>query len=411
MIQSYFSTLRGNALGVTMRCGTIAAVLTVVATPIHAQDTTWVTPTPVVHPTTTAPEIIALQLVTGRSFPITGNGAITKVTVVNPDIADVVVIGESDVVINANAPGETDIILWGRPNQPRRHYRVVVRSASERRQILLGVKFAEVRKDALRQIGTSLLYRELNQNTRAGSGLFKSDNPFSSTGSITLPGEGKYLTLLSTFNTKDLLALLEAEEQQGNARFLAEPNLMAANLEEASFLAGGEIPIPIVQGGSTGQQSAISIQFREFGVRLTFKGEVLSDSLVKLKVKPEVSSLDYTNALTIQGFRIPALRTRRVESTVDVLQDRSLIISGLFNEEQELVHTGLPYLSRIPVLGMLFSSQRWLKNETELIVIVSPVLMDPNNPRAADLLKLTPEGRIPAASALEKRVPPAPSKP
>jgi pilus assembly protein CpaC len=331
--------------------------------------------------------------------------------VVNPDIADVVVIGESDVVINANAPGETDIILWGRPNQPRRHYRVVVRSASERRQILLGVKFAEVRKDALRQIGTSLLYRELNQNTRAGSGLFKSDNPFSSTGSITLPGEGKYLTLLSTFNTKDLLALLEAEEQQGNARFLAEPNLMAANLEEASFLAGGEIPIPIVQGGSTGQQSAISIQFREFGVRLTFKGEVLSDSLVKLKVKPEVSSLDYTNALTIQGFRIPALRTRRVESTVDVLQDRSLIISGLFNEEQELVHTGLPYLSRIPVLGMLFSSQRWLKNETELIVIVSPVLMDPNNPRAADLLKLTPEGRIPAASALEKRVPPAPSKP
>ena len=411
MIWSSFSAPRGNVLPIAMRIGALMAVMTSVPIVLRAQDSTRVTLPTAVQPVAPVAEIIALQLVTGRSFPITGNGAIAKVTVVNPDIADVVVIGESDVVINAIAPGETDIILWGRPNQPRRHYRVVVRSASERRQILLGVKFAEVRKDALRQIGTSLLYREINQNTRVGSGLFKSDNPFSESGSITLPAEGKYLTVLSTFNTKDLLALLEAEDQQGNARFLAEPNLMAANLEEASFLAGGEIPIPIVQGGSTGQQTAITIQFREFGVRLAFKGEVLSDSLVKLKVKPEVSSLDYSNALTIQGFRIPALRTRRVESTVDVLQDRSLIISGLFNEERELVHSGLPYLSRIPILGALFGSERWLKNETELIVIVSPVLMDPNNPRAADLIKLTPESRTPAAPALEKRIPPAPSKP
>lgn len=384
------------------------------ATAVPAQDSTFIHVPPVVaippRPLAGDTGVIPLHLVTGRSFPITGHGAIAKVTVVNPDIADVVVIGESDVVINANAPGETDIILWGRPTQPRQHYRVVVRSASERRQILLGVKFAEVRKDALRQIGTSLLYRETTGGTRAGSGVFNTDTPFGTDGKITLPTEAKYLTVLSTFNTKDLLALLDAEEQRGNARFLAEPNLMAANLEEASFLAGGEIPIPLVQGGGAGQQAFVTIQFREFGVRLTFKGEVLSDSLLKLKVKPEVSSLDYTNALTIQGFRIPALRTRRVESTVDVLQDRSLIISGLFNEERELVHTGLPYLSRIPVLGLLFGSQRWLKNESELIVIVSPVLMDPNNPRATDLIKLKPDVRVPAIPALEKRLPPPTDK-
>lgn len=352
-------------------------------------------------------DVRPLQLVAGRSFPVAGSTPITKVTVVNPDVADVVVIGENDVVINALAAGETDIILWGTPGATRRHFRVSVRSAAERRQILLSVKFAEVRKDALRQIGTSLLYRSTDGTARAGSGIFRTDQPIGPDG-VTLPNEARYLTVLSTFNTQDLLGLLEAEEQRGNARFLAEPNLMAANLEEANFLAGGEIPIPIVQGTAGGQQAAaVTIQFREFGVRLNFRGEVLSDSLVKLRVKPEVSSLDFANSITLQGFRIPALRTRRVESTVDVLEGRSLIISGLFNEEREQVQTGLPFLSQIPILGALFSSQRWLKSESELIVVVSPVLTDPNRPRPLDLLRFRPDSTLPARPALDKRLPPA----
>jgi pilus assembly protein CpaC len=218
----------------------------------------------------------------------------------------------------------------------------------------------------------------------------------------------RYLTMLSTFGSRDLLGLLDAEERRGNARFLAEPNLMAANLEEASFLAGGEVPIPIVQGGATGQPAFVTIQFREFGVRLTFKGEVLSDSLLKLTVKPEVSSLDYSNAVTIAGFQVPALRTRRVESTVDVLTDRSLIISGLFSEERERVKTGLPFISNIPILGDLLSSQRWLRNESELIVVVTPIVIDPNNPRAADLLPLVPRDATPAREALAPRLPATP---
>ena len=350
-------------------------------------------------------EVRTLQLVAGRSFPVAGSSPITKVTVVNPDVADVVVIGETDVVINALMAGETDIILWGVPAAARRHFRVSVRSAAERRQILLSVKFAEVRKDALRQIGSSLLYRATDGSTRVGTGTFRTDQPFAPDG-IRLPNESRYLTVLSTFNTQDLLGLLDAEEQRGNARFLAEPNLMAANLEDASFLAGGEIPIPIVQGMAGGQQAAVTIQFREFGIRLNFRGEVLSDSLVKLRVKPEVSSLDFASSITLQGFRIPALRTRRVESTVDVLAGRSLIISGLFNEEREQVRTGLPYLSQIPILGQLFGSQRWLKSESELIVVVSPVLTDPNRPRSLDLLRLPADTTLPARPALEKRLPP-----
>jgi pilus assembly protein CpaC len=349
-----------------------------------------------------AGEIRTLELTAGRSLPITGSGVISKVTVVNPTIADVVVISESEVVFNGIAQGETDIILWSK-TAPRRHYRVVVRNNAERRQILLSVKFAEVRKDALRQIGTSLLYKASSGSPRVGTGAFNSNANLDANGKAVIPSDAKYLTILNTFNSKDLLALLDAEESSGNARSLAEPNLMAANREEASFLAGGEIPVPVVQGGTGGQQ-AVTIQYREFGVRLNFTAEVLSDSLIKLKVRPEVSALDYTNGVSIGGFRVPALRTQRVESTVDVLQNRSLIISGLFNEEREQVKTGLPFLSSIPILGSLFSSQRWSNNESELIVVVTPVIIDPNNPRAADQIKIAPrDNATPAAAALERQ--------
>lgn len=355
--------------------------------------------------TAAAPGVQRLEMVSGRSIPIVGTTPITKVTVVAPTIADVVVISETEVVINGLLPGETDIILWGAANVPRRHYRVIVRSSPERRQILLAVKFAEVRKESLRQISTSLRYRAVDGSSRVGGGEFRSDAPFTDDGKIELPGSLRYLSVLTSFNTRELLALLDAEEQRGNARLLAEPNLMAANREEATFLAGGEIPIPVVQGGG-GAQSQVNIQYREYGIRLNFTGEVLTDSLLKLKVRPEVSSLDYANALLLQGFRIPALRTRRVESTVDVLEGRSLIISGLFNEERERVKTGLPFLVNIPILGDLLSSQRWVNNESELIVVVTPVLMDPNNPRAIDLLRFVPDSTLPARPALQKRLPP-----
>ncbi|MCU0616273.1 MAG: pilus assembly protein N-terminal domain-containing protein [Gemmatimonadaceae bacterium] len=345
-----------------------------------------------------------IEIGAGRSVPIGDTSRISQVTVANPEVADVIVISERDVVLNGKAPGETDVILWG-VDTPRRHFRVTVRSSAARRQVLLGVKFAEVRKDALRAIGTSLRARDNAGRTRVGAGEFRTDENINDDGSVTLDG-ARYLTVLSTFGSRELLGLLDAEERRGNARFLAEPNLMAANREEASFLAGGEVPIPIVQGGAAGTPAFVTIQFREFGVRLTFRGEVLSDSLLKLTVKPEVSSLDYSNAVTIAGYQVPAIRARRVESTVDVLTDRSLIISGLFSEERERVKTGIPLLSNIPILGDLLSSQRWLRNESELIVVVTPIVIDPNNPREADLLRLTPPTTLPAREALEGRLTP-----
>jgi pilus assembly protein CpaC len=345
-----------------------------------------------------------LEIGAGRSLAIGDSTRITQVTVADPTIADVIVISERDVVVSGKAPGETDVILWG-ADTPRRHYRVTVRSSAARRQVLLGVKFAEVRKDALRAIGTSLRARDADGRVRVGAGEFRTDEPIGADGNVTLEG-ARYLTVLSTFGSRELLGLLDAEERRGNARFLAEPNLMAANREEASFLAGGEVPIPIVQGGAAGQPAFVTIQFREFGVRLSFRGEVLSDSLLKLTVKPEVSSLDYSNAVTIAGYQVPALRSRRVESTVDVLTNRSLIISGLFSEERERVKTGIPFLSSVPILGELLSSQRWLRNESELIVVVTPIVIDPNNPRDADLLRFTAPSNVPAREALDARLVP-----
>jgi pilus assembly protein CpaC len=350
--------------------------------------------------------ITRVDLPIGRAYPLTTPSAITKLSIVNPEIADVVIVGTREMVINAKAAGETDALLW-LANGLRQHFRVSVHSPSDRLQVALYIKFAEVRRDALRTLGVSGLYR--NAGTRVGTSNLKTDNNISSDGKITIPADVGFITVLSDFGTKHLLALLDAEEQKGRARTLAEPNLLAGNKEDATFLAGGELPIPIVQGGAGANDniSRVTVQFKEFGVRLKFNAEIVSDSLIKLYVQPEVSSLDFVNSVLISGFRIPALRTRRVETTLDVMRDQSMIISGLFSNEQERVRTGVPFLQDIPILGLLFSSSRWQNNETELVIVVTPVLVDPRDPRPQDVLRLLPDTALPARDAIQKRLQPA----
>ncbi|HEY3257947.1 MAG TPA: hypothetical protein VGJ64_03760, partial [Gemmatimonadaceae bacterium] len=181
--------------------------------------------------------------------------------------------------------------------------------------------------------------------------------------------------------------------------------------DSASFLAGGELPIPVVQGAGGGTGNQVTIQYREFGIRLKFVGEIISDSLIKLSVTPEVSSLDFGNAIVLQGFRVPALRTRRVTSTLDVKRDQSLIISGMFDTEDENVRTGVPYLKDLPIIGQLFSSTRWQQNDSELLVVVTPVLVDPLDPRPQDILRLKPDTALPARDAIKKRLLTGPNRP
>jgi pilus assembly protein CpaC len=329
---------------------------------------------------------------------------VTRVSIANTNVADVVVVSDREVVINSVASGETDAIIW-LANGSRTHYRISVHAPADRKQISIAVHFAEVRRDLLREIGVSALYR--SDRTRAGTGIFRSDAVFDDEGKINLPPTVGFGTFLSDFGTNNLLAFLDAQEQRGNARFLAEPNLMAGNKDTATFLAGGELPIPVVQGSGGGTAgNAITLQYREFGIRLIFVGEIISDSLIKLSVIPEVSSLDFANAITLQGFRVPAFRTRRVSSTLDVRKNQSLIISGMFTGEDEQVRTGIPFLQNIPILGMLFSSTRWQRNESELLVVVTPEVVDPMNPRPRDTLRLPSDTTRPATDALRRRRPP-----
>lgn len=350
-----------------------------------------------------ASAIETLSLGVGRSLPIDLNATVTQVTIANPEIADVVVLTDRSVVVNAKSPGETDVMLSG-PVLGRRHLRITVYSAVERRQIALGVKFAEVRREALTEIGVSArgTNRSGNGTQSAGSGVLAPEVAQAPpvAGGLT----GRFFSGLASWSTKDITAYITAQERQGLARSLAEPTLLAGNRDSATFLAGGEIPIPIVQPGVGGLMQII-IQYRPFGIKLTFTGEVLSDSLIKLRVEPEVSTLDYANALLLSGFRIPALRVRRLATTVDVRPGQSLILSGLFNEERESVRDGVPGLMKLPIIGALFASTRWQRNESELLVIVTPELFDPNAPRPRDRIDLQPDpNTLPAAEAIQKRL-------
>jgi pilus assembly protein CpaC len=327
------------------------------------------------------------------------------VTVAAPGVADAVVISEREVVINAVGAGEGDIILWF-ANGRRTHFRVQVHTAADRMQIALAVKFAEVRRDALRELGVSGLYKD--KNVRVGTQLFSNDNAFEKeTNKLLLPSSSRFLSVLTDFGTDDLLAFIDLQEQNGRAHLLAEPTILTANREIATFLAGGEIPIPVVQSsGGPGNTGGVSIQYKEYGVRLAFTPEIVSDSLIKITVAPEVSSLDFVNAVLLQGFRIPALVTRKMNSTVDVRRSTSIVLSGMFSNSDDRSKTGVPLLKDIPILGQLFSSTRYQRNESELIVIVTPTIVDPMRPRPEDVMRLQSDTTKPAIDALQKRLPP-----
>lgn len=370
---------------------TIAALLCGLAVstiaPAHTAAQTVVAPTNV--------EVVSLSI--GRAIPIDLPNPVTQVNVTNPAVADIVVISERSVVLNAKSLGETDILLSG-PALGRRHLRVTVNQAVEQRQIALGIKFAEVRRDALYELGVSGSYTPRNGRIDGGSGVL-------APGASVSEGAARFAGSFFNFGTQDITAFIDAQEQMGRARSLAEPTLIAGNKDSATFLAGGELPVPVAQPGQGGQVFIV-IQYRPFGVQLKFRGEVINDSLVKLRVAPEVSSLDFGNAVLLSGFRIPAIRTRRVETTVDVRPGESLVLSGLFNEERESVRTGIPGLMRLPIIGALFSSSRWQNNESELLVVVTPQVFDPNTPRGPRTMQLKPDSLTPAIEALRKRLPP-----
>jgi pilus assembly protein CpaC len=178
----------------------------------------------------------------------------------------------------------------------------------------------------------------------------------------------------------NLGATIRDLQQKNIIQILAEPNLLTATGKEASFLAGGEFPYPVVQGGTGNTSNAITIQFREYGVRLSFTPTIMDNGQIHLKVKPEVSALDYSNSLTISGFTIPAISTKRVESEMDLGDGQSFAIAGLVDDRVTRLMSKVPGIGDLPVLGQLFKSVQFSKSKTELLVLITPRIVKPLAP-------------------------------
>jgi pilus assembly protein CpaC len=253
------------------------------------------------------------------------------------------------------------------------------------RQILLKVKVAEVDRTLLNQVGFNLLSTGAGNTigavstqqfgTITGGGGSPVELTGNSGGSSTTFGLSDLLNIFIFRPDINLGATIQALEEKSVLQILAEPNLLALSGSKASFLAGGEFPFPVVQGGQN--LGVVTIEFRPFGVRLDFVGTIQDDDTVRLHVAPEVSSLDFTNAVTISGFTVPAIATRRAETDVELRSGQSFAIGGLLNEQTTAQLSKIPGIGDIPILGKLFQSRSVQKSNSELIVIVTPVIVDP----------------------------------
>ncbi|MDT8342500.1 MAG: pilus assembly protein N-terminal domain-containing protein, partial [Longimicrobiales bacterium] len=361
----------------------------------------------------------------GSTAILTRSDSITRIAVADPEIAEPVVIPPNQLLINAINPGSTTLIVWGRDLYPRMYTVEVtadvaslqrqidelfpdaglsvastgtsivlsgevrdpqtVRKARELaetmgipivdnvqapppEQILLHVEFAEVSKSALRELGRDLI-RILNPQNLDDA--FGNDDTYE----ISSISEG-IVSVMVEGDGAELNAILRALKSTGDFQSLAQPNLVTREGQPASFLAGGEFPFPVVQAGNA--QGGVTVTWKEFGIRLNFTPTITNTGNVRLLVAPEVSSLDFANGLTLSGFNIPSILARRVETDVELRPGQTLAIGGLMDNSMLKDVDKFPILGDIPLLGYFFKSERIRQNHTELLVLVTPYVLDPN---------------------------------
>jgi pilus assembly protein CpaC len=379
---------------------------------------------------TTADRVITVSR--GSTAILTRPDSITRISMADPGIAEPVVIPPNQVLINAVEVGSTSLIIWGRSGTPRLYTvevtadiaslqrqvddlfpgaglsltstgtsvvlsgqvrdPAIVRKALELantqgipvvnnvdspppEQILLKVEFAEVSKTVLREHGGDLI-RILNP-AQLDHAFDKDD-----THMIETLSEG-FITLLIESDEARLDMIIRALKNTGEFQSLAKPNLVTREGQEATFLAGGEFPFPVVQSGQA--SGAVTVQWREFGVRLNFVPTITNSGNIRLRVAPEVSSLDFANGLTFEGFNIPTILARRVETDVELRPGQTLAIGGLLNNTMLEDLDKIPILGDIPILGFFFSSKQKRQDRTELLVLVTPYILDTENLPEEDL--------------------------
>jgi pilus assembly protein CpaC len=252
----------------------------------------------------------------------------------------------------------------------------------EPQQILLQVRFAEVSRNAMEDLGVNFSRVDPFNVRGDDEGIIGSGGAGAFSGGF-LAGDGPEVTFSDAINffvfhdASNVAAFIQALESKGLFKSLAEPNLLAMPAESASFLAGGEFPYPVVQGG--GGTNAVTIEFREFGIRLNFVPDITNSGAIRLDVAPEVSALDFANGLQIQGFTVPALLSRRARTVVELEDGQTFAIAGLLDNSLVENINKVPILGDIPILGALFRSKEVRQNRTELLVLVTPRFVRPTD--------------------------------
>ena len=419
------------------------------------------------EPETATDDANAVRLIVGRSTLVDIGQPISRVSLTKADVADALVTSPNQLLVHGKVPGAISMFVWNRGGNVKRYEIVVERdlealneqfrtlfpgeniqahsngkavvlsgnvsrkevtekaiavaagyvekkedvvtllqaqAGPPAQQVMLRVRFAEVSRSAISELGASFFTSPTGiENTLGRIATPQAPGPTyselqwskasSDFGSSVTSASGKinfgdFLNLFFFSQKYDIGVLIRAMQQRGLFQSLAEPNLVAESGKEASFLAGGEFPVPVAQG--SGANLAVSVQFKEFGVRLNFTPTINGDR-VHLKVRPEVSTLDFANAVVLSGFRIPALSTRRTETEIELRNGQTFAIAGLLNNQMQSTMQKIPGIGDIPILGYLFRSKVAQKDQTELVVMITPEILSTDSPGVTDKLPRTPD--------------------
>ncbi len=408
---------------------------------------------PSASPQSETPGAAPLRVMVGKSLLINTTERLKRVSVTDPTVADALVVTPTQVLVNGLAPGEVSLLIWDElersrsfdlrvdvditaateemhrlfPNEqisvtPSRsaivlsghvttedvakHAGLLAAAYSKNvvnvltfgpvgaEEVLLEVKFAEVDRTAMAQLGINMF--STGSGNTIGSITTGQFGGISSLGNITDQGSGSSSSSNTTATISNLLnlfffnpqvhlgAVIEALKTQNLLQILAEPNLVAVNGKEASFLAGGEFPFPVAQQNASGI-ATVTIQFREFGVRLKFTPVIQPNGNIHLHVAPEVSTLDFADAVTVSGTTVPAISTRKAETEFELQDGQSFVIAGLMDNRVTNTGNKIPFLGDIPILGNFFKSKSDQKSNSELMVLctvhrVSPSVEAPTGP-------------------------------
>jgi pilus assembly protein CpaC len=387
---------------------------------------------PAQPPTEASPNAVSKLVVTvGKSLALDSPLKITRLAAANSELIESIAIGPKEVLINGKLPGETSLVVW-LENGTRLTYDLIVRASPQRLiavreqvardlpggevditldndtafvrgrvkdmfsaervmaiastlgktvnllrvdippvepQILLHVKFATVDRSASSDLGLDLASTAFNQTTAVGTG-----SPISQTGGPPF-SLSQAVNLFLFRRDLNLAAAIHALEAKRQLQLLAEPNLMVINNTAARFVAGGEFPFPMVQPGVG--SSSVTIAFKEYGIKLGFLPVVTPRGTIRLQVAPEVSTLDYTNSVTVAGTTVPGTSTRRVQTEVELDSGQSFVIAGLLDNTTTESLSKIPGIGNIPLLGKLFQSRSISRNNSELLVIITPEIVRP----------------------------------